>query len=105
VFGASVLLAEGASQKPLNGIRTRGSQGPDDSLGHVDHMEHLGGAFKVNSVHVVREVKETISQTTRAPPVRNPNDQNSCKKFSQIATFAQKLDGLPPKHTFPQSKK
>ena len=34
VFGASVLLAEGASQKPLNGLRTRGSQGPDDSLGH-----------------------------------------------------------------------
>jgi hypothetical protein len=38
-------------------------------------------------------------------PSENPNDQNSCKKFSQIAAFAQKLDGLPPKHTFPQSKK
>src|SRR5207237_3126712 len=59
VFGASVLLAEGASQKPQNGIRTRGSQGPDDSLGHVDHMEHLRGAFKANSARVVRAVKET----------------------------------------------
>jgi hypothetical protein len=53
------LLAEGASQKPLNGIRTRGSQGPDDSLGHAVHMEHKRGAFKVNSVRVVRAVKET----------------------------------------------
>jgi len=48
VLGASVLLAEGASQKPQNGIRTRGSQGPDDSQGHDPHMEHERGAFKVN---------------------------------------------------------
>jgi hypothetical protein len=105
VFGASVLLAEGASQKPLNGIRTRGSQGPDDSLGHVDHMEHLRGAFKTNSAPVVREVKETGRPGHVAAPVRDSNDQNSCKKFSQIAMFAQKIDGLPPKHTFLQSKK
>jgi hypothetical protein len=105
VFGASVLLAEGASQKPLNGIRTRGSQGPDDSQGHVDHMEHLGCAFKVNSVWVAGEVKEIGQPDHRAAPVRNSNDQNSCKKFSQIAMFAQKIDSLPPKHTFPQSKK
>jgi hypothetical protein len=105
VFGASVLLAEGASQKPLNGIRTRGSQGPDDSLGHVDHMEHLRGAFKANSTPVVREVKETGRPSHVAAPVRDSNDQNSCKKFSQIAMFAQKTDGLPPKHTFPLSKK
>ena len=105
MFGASVLLAEGASQKPLNGIRTRGSQGPDDSLGHVDHMEHLRGAFKVNSVRVVREVKETGQPDPLAAPVSNPNDQNSCKKFSQIAMIAQKLGSLPPKHTFFQSKK
>ena len=57
--GASVLLAEGASQKPQNGIRTRGSQGPDDSLGHEVHMEHKRGAFKVNSMRIVRAVKET----------------------------------------------
>ncbi|MEH2520516.1 hypothetical protein V1279_006089 [Bradyrhizobium sp. AZCC 1610] len=63
MFGASVLLAEGASQKPQNGIRTRGSQGPDDSQGHVDHMEHLGGTFKVNSARIVRAVKEPVSQT------------------------------------------
>jgi hypothetical protein len=88
VFGASVLLAEGASQKPLNGIRTRGSQGPDDSQGHVDHMEHKRGAFKVNSARVVRAVKETGQPDHAVAPVSNPNDQNSCKKFSQIATFA-----------------
>jgi hypothetical protein len=105
VFGASVLLAEGASQKPLNGIRTRGSQGPDDSLGHEDHMEHLRGGFKANSAPVVCEVKETVDQATLAASVRDSNDQISCKKFSQIPMFAQKIDGLPPKHTFLLSKK
>jgi hypothetical protein len=105
VLGASVLLAEGASQKPQNGIRTRGSQGPDDSLGHEDHMEHLRGAFKANSARFVRSVKELLTQSRRRPLVSNPNDQNSCKKFSQIATIALKLDSLPPKHTFFQSKK
>jgi hypothetical protein len=68
-------------------------------------MEHLAGAFKVNSAHVVRAVKETGQPDPASAPVRNPNDQNSCKKFSQIATFAQKLDSLPPKHTFWPSKK
>jgi len=30
------------------GIRTRGSQGPDDSQGRGAHMEQEHGAFKVN---------------------------------------------------------
>jgi hypothetical protein len=68
-------------------------------------MEHKRRAFKVNSVRVVRAVKETALAGTLAALVRGPNDQNSCKKFSQIATFAQKIDGLPSKHTFFQSKK
>jgi hypothetical protein len=68
-------------------------------------MEHKRGAFKVNSTHVVRAVKETGQQARTVAPVRNSNDQNSCKKFSQIATFAQKIDSLLPKHTFFQSKK
>jgi hypothetical protein len=68
-------------------------------------MEHLCGAFKVNSVGVAREVKETGQPDPLAAPVRNPNDQNSCKKFSQIARIAQKIDSLPPEHTFLQSKK
>jgi hypothetical protein len=68
-------------------------------------MEHKRGAFKVNSARVVRAVKEPGQPDHAAAPVRNPNDQNSCKKFSQIATFAQKIDSLPPKHTFFQSKK
>jgi hypothetical protein len=40
--------AEGASQKPVARLRTRGSQGPDDSQGRGFDMEHEGGAFKVN---------------------------------------------------------
>lgn len=48
VSGASALLAEGASQKPFYGIRTRGSQGPDDSQGRGADMEQEHGAFKVN---------------------------------------------------------
>jgi hypothetical protein len=105
VLGASVLLAEGASQKPQNGIRTRGSQGPDDSLGHADHMEHPRGAFKANSARIVRAVKETVSRATLLRPSSNPNDQNSCNNFSQITAFAQKIDSLPSKHTFFRSKK
>jgi hypothetical protein len=82
VFGASVLLAEGASQKPQNGIRTRGSQGPDDSLGHGGHMEHPGGAFKANSAHLPAQLKNCSPK--RFPTlVSNSNDQNTCKKFSQ----------------------
>ena len=46
-LGRRFSWAEGASQKPLNGLRTRGSQGPDDSQGHAVHMEHERGAFKV----------------------------------------------------------
>jgi hypothetical protein len=63
-------------------------------------MEHLRGAFKANSVAVVGEVKETGRPGRVAAPVRDSNDQNSCKKFSQIAVLAQKIDCLPPKHTF-----
>jgi len=68
-------------------------------------MEHERGAFKGNSARVVRAVKETGQPGHAVAPVSNPNDQNSCKKFSQIAAFAQKIDSLPSKHTFSQSKK
>jgi hypothetical protein len=51
--------AEGASQKPLNGIRTRGSQGPDDSPGHGADMEDERGAFKVNSPDMLGAVKKS----------------------------------------------
>jgi hypothetical protein len=104
VFGASVLLAERGKPETENGIRTRGSQGPDDSQGHVIHMADLRGAFKANSAHIARAVKELLSRTTAQPPASNPNDQNSCKKFSQITANAQNLDSLPPKHTFRRSK-
>ncbi len=54
-----------------------------------DHMEHSRGAFKANSARIVRAVKETrtVGQR-RAPLASNPNDQNSCKKFSQITAVA-----------------
>jgi hypothetical protein len=68
-------------------------------------MEHPRGAFKANSARFVRSVKELLTQPRRRPLASNPNDQNSCKKFSQIAMIAQKLGSLPPKHTFFQSKK
>jgi hypothetical protein len=50
VSGASIWLAEGASQRPPcgSGIRTRGSQRPDDSQGRTRHMEQEGGSFKMN---------------------------------------------------------
>jgi hypothetical protein len=48
VLRASALLGEGASQKPFDGIRTRGSQRPDDSQGRGVDMEQEGGTFKVN---------------------------------------------------------
>jgi hypothetical protein len=51
-------------------------------------MEHPRGAFKANSARFVRAVKELLTQTLPRPPVSNPNDQNSCKKFSQIAAIA-----------------
>src|SRR4030081_3166396 len=42
--GRRFWLAEGASQKPLDGLRPRGSQCPGDSLGRVVDMEHERGA-------------------------------------------------------------
>jgi hypothetical protein len=48
VFEASVLLGEGGKPKTVERLRTRGSQGPDDSPGHADHMEQEHGAFKVD---------------------------------------------------------
>jgi hypothetical protein len=47
VFGASVLLAEWGKPETGERLRTRGSQGPDESLGHANHMEQERGAFKV----------------------------------------------------------
>ena len=47
MFEASVLLVEWGKPETVERLRTRGSQGPDDSLGHGDHMEQERGAFKV----------------------------------------------------------
>ena len=46
MFEASVLLAEWGKPETVERLRTRGSQGPDESLGHRDHMEQERGAFK-----------------------------------------------------------
>jgi hypothetical protein len=89
VFGASVLLAEGASQKPQNGIRTRGSQGPDDSQGHDADMAHQRGGFKVNSAISGRAVKRLHAERVIWRGLfRIQTDQNSCNKFSQNTVIA-----------------
>lgn len=51
-LGRRFWLAEGASQKPFDGISTRGSQRPDDSQGRAHRMEQEHGAFKVKSVRM-----------------------------------------------------
>ena len=103
VLGASVLLAEGASQKPLDGIRTRGSQGPDDSLGHVSHMEHERGAFKVKLPDRPTQLRNDRKFTSSISPDRGRRASEPkiwCRNFSQIGLNAQKIDSLPPRHTF-----
>jgi hypothetical protein len=84
VFGASVLLAEGASQKPQNGIRTRGSQGPDDSLGHGEHMEHPGGAFKANPTRLLVQLKNCSAERR---PDRLPTTQTIKIRATILAEF------------------
>src|SRR6202022_2702335 len=44
-LGRRFWLAEGASQKPLDGLRTRGSQLPGDSLGRPVFLEKARGGF------------------------------------------------------------
>jgi hypothetical protein len=44
-------------------------------------MEHLGGAFKVNSAHVVREVKET----------GQPDDACCARQKSKRPKFVQEI--------------
>jgi hypothetical protein len=68
-------------------------------------MDDPRGSFKANSADIARAVKELPREPTPRPPADNSNDQKSCKKFSQIAAPAQKLDGLQSKHTFHRSKK
>jgi hypothetical protein len=85
VLGASVLLAEGASQKPQNGIRTRGSQGPDDSQGHDTDMAHQRGGFKVNSPISAGAVK---CLPARKWPARGVT---ACSQFKRVKIHATKL--------------
>jgi hypothetical protein len=51
-------------------------------------MEHPRGAFKANYARFVGAVKELLTQTPSRPLVSSSNDQNSCKKFSQIEVVA-----------------
>jgi hypothetical protein len=68
-------------------------------------MAQARDAFKANSAACLRAVKGIQPGGRRPLHFRGPNDQNSCKKFSQIAAFAQKLDSLLTKHTFQKAKK
>jgi hypothetical protein len=63
-------------------------------------MADRRGAFKANSAHLVRAVKEFRTPDAARPPTSNPNDQKSCKEFSQTTSGAQKIDSLPPKQPF-----
>jgi hypothetical protein len=85
VSGASVLLAEGASQKPQNGIRTRGSQGPDDSQGHGVDMAHQRGGFKVIRPFPAGEVKDCLRRN------RNGVTTRACSEFKWVKIHARKL--------------
>ena len=51
-------------------------------------MAYAGGAFKTNSLYVIRAVKESDQPPGAGCPPGNRTDQNSCKKFSQNAAFA-----------------
>jgi hypothetical protein len=60
----------------LDGIRTRGSQGPDDSQGRRLDMAHQRGAFKVN-----RPMAAVIDQhgpASFAGNLDNPSILNIC---------------------------
>jgi hypothetical protein len=50
-------------------------------------------------------LRDLASQVAPRRSFETPIDQNSFKKFSQIGVDAQKIDSLPPKHTFLRAKK
>ena len=84
VSGASALLAEGASQKPFYGIRTRGSQGPDDSQGRGADMEQEHGAFKVNRPTPLPADSSRPGDTARGRSL-------GCSIFIQVQCFGYYL--------------
>ena len=71
VFGASVLLAEWGKPKTGERLRTRGSQGPDESLGHANHMEQERGAFKVEFENEPLDENPGRFDVRRLHPLRN----------------------------------
>jgi hypothetical protein len=93
VFEASVLLAEWGKPETVERPRTRGSHGPDDSLGHGQHMEQERGACKVEF---------EIEPVTRKS--RPANATKLCRKIRQAINFAHETITLPLKHTFFQIK-
>jgi hypothetical protein len=81
VWGVICCLAEKASQKPIillvgkaKGLRTRGSQCPDDSFGGLTHhMERQGGAFKddfCGAAGLTRPLWDMVKPLASVPPVR-----------------------------------
>jgi hypothetical protein len=91
------VLAEGASQKPLDGSEHAARSNPmtahGESLGRFVDMAHQGGAFKVNS-----GIRFMHCPTPPVCPRQHRFPQ--CRNFSQIADFAHQLYSLPIKHTF-----
>ncbi|WP_291854225.1 hypothetical protein [Bradyrhizobium sp.] len=91
----------------MNGIRTRGSQGPDDSQGHLVHMEYPACSFKLNPATAASEVKKPAALSglpTNLGARLHDRLDRVCKKFSQIARIAYKKYSLLPKPTILASK-
>ena len=88
MFGASVLLAEGGKPETAKTESEHAARRDPMIPGHEVDMAHEGGAFKVNSATRASAVKKSSQPDSAYCPVQNPNDQNSCNKFSQIAAFA-----------------
>jgi hypothetical protein len=77
VFEASVLLVERGKPETVERLRTRGSQGPDDSLGHGEHMEQERGAFKV-------DLKSNPLMRKANPAARWANEKISLRECRKV---------------------
>jgi hypothetical protein len=66
-------------------------------------MEHERGAFKVKPARSADAVKKWL-EIHGFHPLRHCRRASiakiSCRNFSQTIHVAQKIDSLPPKHTF-----
>jgi len=70
-------------------------------------MEQERGAFKVKPARLADAVKKWLEIHEFHPPCRcrhAPDAKILCRNFSQNISIAQKIDSMPPKHTFFRTK-